>query len=1392
MSRYLCFALALFTMETQAQLHLKNGTIDTAMPQMAATALAMPAAMKAPDGQICQLVQFSQTPGEAERSAIEQLGGEIIGYVPDDAWIVFISNSDSFKLPLIDRVQWTGPCLPAYKISAKLQNRPDADEVEVTISIFKPAYLNTVKALANQYGRVTSSGASRARATVRARLPASAIQILAEQAEVEWIEEYTPLHFTNNMAVEEPRLNVKTVWNTHGLTGKGEIVAVADSGLDVGDRATIHPDFAGRIRYAHSIVSGDDWKDYSGHGTHVAGSVLGSGAAYSNRFYRGVAYEAELVMQAMGDTNGSPNIMIPDPFNLLFYEAYTNSARIQQASWGADENGLYSSLSRDVDEFTWDHDDLLIVFAAGNAGIDANQDGIIDQQSVGSPASAKNCLAVGASESGRQAGSEGVTSSIYGISWPSRYPAMPITEDWRSTPWDNQNQGMAAFSSRGPCQDGRIKPEVVAPGTDIISCRSQVDGASWAPIAGDAGQWYQSANGTSMATPLVSGVAALARQYFREYHDVSTPSSALMKAALINGTVSLFPGQYGTDDFQEIPNPTGNNIEGWGQINAENTFFPANKENIFWDRNRLQTGESHHFALNVADTNGISITVVWTDPPASLLSARQLVNDLDLTLTAPSGKIYYPNGLLHADHINNVEQIDLPSNERGTWTVAIAGTSIPEGPQPYALFSTFNGDTTPSFELTSAWHHPSVITEQMPPQIQASLTTGGKELAAIATAWRLNDGKWVYEPMTETGKNGQNTLYSCELPAYQVGDQLNYYVYAFSYDMQLVNSATNQFRVESLTTYVNRTGSQTWPYTTPETAWTNLNEAVEAAAPNSEIFVASGTWPCPGEITDGVAIVALQGPAETIINAALQPLELTSGSTASGFTVSGGRSTRNGGGVYLSDGVLTNCWILNNTTSGDGGGIYQARGLITHCRIEHNKATGSGGGVCIQSGTLERSLICHNETGIDGGGVEAHGGTIQNCTLANNQADEHGGGIDFGGIEEIENCIAVANRATNDGDNWYMRAPVNISYTCTTPLVAGQGNIALDPLFVDPENGDYHLQSSYGHFTTNCWVYDAADSPCIDFGNPLNDATKETTGIRLNMGAYGNTPEASNSAVNKARLVVQSKQGTTDPALGLYEFPLNSEVTISLLENPLTTGTTQYQFSAWTTDSGYDLSTNNLSSLTVTLTNNLLVHALYDSFYQVSVSAGANGSIAFSNGWHQAGSDLTITALPDRYYQFDQWSGDRSATNNPCAITVFGPLKIAAGFTPAYTADGVPQSWLGRYGWTHAFESAAQSDQDGDGTATWCEYLAGTDPTNKSSVLKLKLELTPSVNQLRWDAQAHRYYTVYYSDNLLNGITNVLCEYYSSFPMSLTFPDTEHSDKSNMFYRIEVKIEQAD
>lgn len=460
----------------------------------------------------------------------------------------------------------------------------------------------------------------------------------------------------------------------NNLTGNGEIIAIADTGLDTGYEDVIHPDFRGRVmeiksypikRSVSSIVHNPEGDDgaadkYSGHGTHVAGCAVGNGRlAQDSGLYpiHGIAHEAKLIFQALEQapqwtqdyirdyisTNQTTPpafglLGIPDNLRTLFQFAFDNGARIHSNSWGGRLSGHYNDQCKQLDKFVWENKDFLIVFAAGNEG---NQ----RRGTVVPPGTAKNCLTVGT---------------------------------------------LDAFSSCGPCKDGRLKPDVVAPGNHILSTCSRYLGKhsrNAAPYP-PAINHYVYMDGTSMATPLVAGCAALVRQFLRrgqQQRPMSNPSAALLKAALIHSAIHC-------PDYLSIVN--GN--RGWGKVQLDRIIQPTYRIEFLDQANGFtNSGQSHQYSLNITDNSmPLRISLVYTDHPG-----ESLVNNLNLLVSSPQHSYYLGNDFNRQnreDRVNNVENCIINFPEAGRWIIKIIAGVIKEAPQDYALvisgnFADFDG-----------------------------------------------------------------------------------------------------------------------------------------------------------------------------------------------------------------------------------------------------------------------------------------------------------------------------------------------------------------------------------------------------------------------------------------------------------------------------------------------------------------------------------------------------------------------------------------------------------------------------------------------------------------------------------------------------------------------------
>src|SRR5215218_7758214 len=226
----------------------------------------------------------------------------------------------------------------------------------------------------------------------------------------------------------------------------------------------------------------------------------------------------------------------------------------------------------------------------------------------------------------------------------------------------------------------RIKPDVVAPGTFILSTRSRAtvdDG--WAPSADPL---YYHLGGTSMATPLVAGCVALVREYLVQERTMAEPSAALVKAMLINGARNI-AGQHVPSEAGVIPN----NAEGFGRVDVAATIgpFAPGEDVILKDESTaLDTGEEERTTVTVTpNTASLKVTLVWTDPPGEALQ-----NDLDLIVWTADGQERHGNRGLSSsgfDRFNNVEQVFWTSVPAGDAEIIVRAHRVTQLPQSYAL-----------------------------------------------------------------------------------------------------------------------------------------------------------------------------------------------------------------------------------------------------------------------------------------------------------------------------------------------------------------------------------------------------------------------------------------------------------------------------------------------------------------------------------------------------------------------------------------------------------------------------------------------------------------------------------------------------------------------------------
>jgi subtilisin family serine protease len=607
-------------------------------------------------------------------------------------------------------VRWAGHLPPSARIGLSLQGvarlpRTKLLPETLVVEFFEPAAARKAKPAVRKLElRILSDESSSGVLVIE--LPGG-----TEKQQQKTVDELARVHgvrmvrrkainrISNDVAVGIMTADGPAFTGPSGLDGTGEVVGVCDTGLDVGTRAPAHPDFSGRVKAVKSYPIQPTFSQYvnnpggddggadldSGHGTHVAGSVLGDGAVSStiagHAPIRGIARAARLVFQAVEqamDWKDPAFLMqygrylltgIPDDLAQLFDDAWRRGVRVHTNSWGGGDPGVYDQQSRQVDQFIWDHPSMCILFSAGNDGSDADGNGAINLGSVTSPGTAKNCITVGASENMRR----GFDGEEYGSWWPHDYPVPPF----KDAPMADDADDVVAFSSRGPTQDGRMKPDVVAPGTWVLSTKSTMlssTATGWAPFPGSPRYFYM--GGTSMATPLTAGAVAVLRQYLRRDKAVRVPAAALLKAVLVAGVVRL--PDVAPDGAVVDPH------QGFGRVDLTRLVPTAGRSLWVQQNRRVQTGESDRVTVNVSGSSELRIVMAYSDFPGVAL-----VNNLNLLVTDPDGVARAGNSAEGTapsfDTVNNVEVVSVTAPATGAWTIEVIGANVPEGPQRFAL-----------------------------------------------------------------------------------------------------------------------------------------------------------------------------------------------------------------------------------------------------------------------------------------------------------------------------------------------------------------------------------------------------------------------------------------------------------------------------------------------------------------------------------------------------------------------------------------------------------------------------------------------------------------------------------------------------------------------------------
>lgn len=559
------------------------------------------------------LLQFDRLPGLPQQAALKAAGVQLGSYISGNAYLASMPQSaDLAQLPEYGIVSVSAiPTL--YKKDRRLYSyNPSgnyAGEKLFAITIFPGADKRSVTGQLQQAGAVILSSKFNM---------GDVIFIEANRNIIDVIAGLPFVSFISLQSIKDRELNYNSTAihavgglqsaSGRNLNGKGITVGVGDNS----EISTAHVDFSGRTisRVPFPI---------SFHGIHVSGTVMGGGIL--NPMYKGMAPRATLINQWFSDVITNAPVYIADNNMIATCNSYT----------AADEdcvgNGAYDVLSNYTDAQMKSYETVLHVFAAGNDGE--------------------------------------YTCGPYPLSYATIKSGYQCAKNVMTVGAMNQaDYKVAFFSSRGPVNDGRIKPEIVACGYNTISTRHN--------------NTYGSNSGTSMAAPVVTGVTALLVEKYKQQNG-TTPKASLLKAIMCNTAEDL--GNTGPDYAY-----------GFGMLHARRAVEAIEANNFIIS----STPASYNISVP-AGVRRLKAMLYWADPAAAVNAASTLVNDLDLTVTDPVNGPQLPyvlssnpdsvmrKALRKADHINNIEQVVIDSPAVGSYALNVTAFALPQGPQEYVL-----------------------------------------------------------------------------------------------------------------------------------------------------------------------------------------------------------------------------------------------------------------------------------------------------------------------------------------------------------------------------------------------------------------------------------------------------------------------------------------------------------------------------------------------------------------------------------------------------------------------------------------------------------------------------------------------------------------------------------
>lgn len=618
-------------------------------------------AAQATPGQVTRvLVRFEAPVDAVVRQSLREAGVELLTYIGDHSYFASVA-ADRLAPAALDQISTLRGAqaierehklhrafvqgeIPRWAVVAEVETEVGLEESVAAYVVFHRdvAIDPDGTALCSRHGAVIRSFMYSINAAV-IELPRSRIEALAAEDAVQWIEPPLPGFDTtndSNRVLTQANLVHAAPYN---LTGAGVNVMVYDGGTA---RAS-HVDFQGRLTVRDSSGTGS-------HPTHVAGSIGGAGVG--DFTFKGMAPGVTLQAYGFEVVGGlQPGFLYTDSGDL---EADYNQA-INTYGAVISNNSIGSNIESNGYNCAWQGD-----YGATSALIDA-----IVRGSLGQPH--RIVWAAGNERQGTRCDVEGY-GSYYSVA-----PPCGAKNHITVGAVNSNDDSMTSFSSWGPTDDGRMKPDISAPG-----CQSNGDnGVTSCNSSGDTA--YTTMCGTSMACPTTTGLAALMIEDYR----VQFPGRPDFR----NSTLKILLAHTAVDRGNVGPDYQF----GYGSVRIKEAIDFMREGNFLEEQ--VSHGDAYSVLVLVEPGAPVmKATLAWDDAPAAPVAYGTLVNDLDLRVYDPSNNRHYPWTLdptsptsaavqTAEDHLNNIEQVLVNSPAAGVWRIEVYGYNVPEGPQPFSL-----------------------------------------------------------------------------------------------------------------------------------------------------------------------------------------------------------------------------------------------------------------------------------------------------------------------------------------------------------------------------------------------------------------------------------------------------------------------------------------------------------------------------------------------------------------------------------------------------------------------------------------------------------------------------------------------------------------------------------